>query len=174
MGIRMSTMDLEVRANALGGVHALTLFAARPRHYYHLRGQTRQDRSHPLLSPTPISVKIIKLFKLPLGAFKTYLDRGAFLPRGKGPMIRRVWRSSSRRSFATSKKVSGSRWLDALRNSTLRYPQRFNSKYRTSSAGPLEQESTRVPQGCVPQDPLGIGGQPAGGSPAPDLNVVQG
>ena len=60
-------------------------------------------------------------------------------------------------------------------------PQHLNARSEellrrppTERSESKEQDSTRVPQGCVPQDPLGIGVPPAGGTPAPDLNVVQG
>ncbi|KAL1714736.1 hypothetical protein EV715DRAFT_276410 [Schizophyllum commune] len=76
MGIRMSNMTLEVRGNALDVVRTLTLLAARQRH----------------------SLSFDAL-KLPFGAFKTSLDRGTFLPCGKGPMIRPTVRRDGETRF---------------------------------------------------------------------------
>ncbi|KAI5896612.1 uncharacterized protein SCHCODRAFT_01093012 [Schizophyllum commune H4-8] len=188
MGIRMSTTVLEVRGNALDVAHTLTLVAARQRHY-HPRGQARQDRSHPLLSPTPISIKIIRLYrpattffdalKLPFGAFETYLARVTFLPCGEGPMIRRLLALLVKTLLRDVKTRFRNLFGLTLRTIlTLRCPQRFNSKSRNPPAGPLEQEqgarvNARASRMCASR-PLGIGARPAGSAPAPDLNVVQG
>ncbi|KAL1754160.1 hypothetical protein FB107DRAFT_291903 [Schizophyllum commune] len=169
MSIRMSTMALEVRGNALDVAHTLTLVAARQRHYH------------------PPSVKIIKRHRpattsrlqVPLGCLQELPRPGRFPTLWGGPnnsphlalFVKRLLRDvETHFRHSNAPALHASSPSNTLNTSTASTAPRSPTHWSESK----EQESTRVPQKCVPQDPLGIGESSAGGLPAPGLNVAQG